>query len=184
MRPHRSPISLVLLVLAMAGVTGCGTDAKQSATASDSGAGAGTLVHVDGMVTVEPKGFSLVPVRGGDSIEFRLGPAIKPNEVQAFDAADSVARVTYRLTEDEPIAVAIKSPPALGEGLDEYVGSISDVSSKEITIKGASGERTFTIDEADSSAFDQPHLKDHERAGTAVRVFYRDKDTAVAYEDA
>lgn len=183
MGPYRRASLVLLLVVAGAcTLASCGGgEAGEGGEAPSAGA----LIHVDGTVEVHGDAFDVTP-KQGDVVTFTYGSKVDRAGVRAFAASGAPARVSYRLGEDDPVAVSVRAAPALGEGLQSYVGTIASVSDEEIVIDGSDGERAFTIGAADREAFDVPHLRQHQDDSTPVRVYFDpDEPTAgIAYEDA
>ena len=154
-------------------------------TASGSGSGsAGSITHVDGTIRVDGSGFELTPKGGGDPVTFTLGPEVQLGEVRAIEATGAPARVSYR--PGSTVAAAGVPAPKISEELRRYVGEVTAVDARSITIDGDDGERTFDISGADDGGFDVQHLRDHQAERSPVAVYYDPEapDVGVAYEDA
>jgi hypothetical protein len=178
--------SLLLLAVAAVVVAGCGSDSDGSSSDSTKTADAGALTHVDGTITSADDGFTLQPKDGGAALAFALGPEVEVGALRALEASGSVARVSYREGDDPLVAAAVKAAPKIGEGMQSYVGTITDVDETSIVLDGEDGERTFDISGAEDGVFDVPHLQEHETEQSPIRVYYDPKapEVGVAYEDA
>lgn len=177
----------VLLLALVALVGGCG--GSNSGSGSDdvdaTTAGAGALTHVDGSIVLGDDGFTLTPEAGGEEITFSYGPEVERAAIRAIAAAGTPARVSYRPTEQDPIAASVEPAPVLDEVLQTYEGTVTSIEMDEIVIDGDDGERRFTIAAEDREAFDVAHLRDHAGEGDPVRVYFDPAapDAGIAYED-
>ena len=184
MRTGPARLLAVMLVATLA-LAGCGGSDEPSGSSEPDSNAAGALTHVDGTVVVTDDGFTLTP-SSGDPIEFALGPEVQAAQVRAIEASGEAARVSFRLTEDAPIAAAVKPAPKLGEGVESYEGTVTSVDDATLVVEGADGERSFDISAADPGAFDARHLRDHSEAGEPIKVYFDPStpDLGIAYEDA
>lgn len=184
-RPFR-PMHLLVAALAAVALVGCGASSEDGATTGRSTAGTGRLIHVDGTLQPAEDGFVLTPSSGDAAITFRLGPAVQAATVRALEVSGAPARVSYRLTDQEPVAAAVVAAPKIDAGLAHYDGTIVDVDATSLTVDGADGSRTFTIAPQDAAGFDVEHLREHRSQQAPVRIYFDPKtpDAAVAYEDA
>lgn len=180
-------ITRLFVALASAALvfTGCGSDDSSSTDAAASGSTTGKLTHVDGTIAVSGDGFELTPKNGDAAKTFTLGPEVQIGAVKALEASGVNARVTYR-DGDALVAASVTAAPTIDESLDSFVGTIVSVDSKQITLTGDDGERTFDISGADADAFDVAHLKDHASENSPVRVYFdpQTPKVGVTYEDA
>lgn len=176
----------VALVAAIAAGCGGGSDGDGGDTTT-TGSGA-ALVHADGTIAVGDDGMlTLKPANGDDTMTFELGDEVQRGTIRALEASGAKTRVSFRVTDQTPVAVSVVPAPEIGADAKSYVGTVVTITSEQIVVDGPDGERAFTIAPADRIAFDVPHLSDHADKGEAVRVFYRSTpagDAGIAYEDA
>lgn len=173
----------LLLVVATLALAACGDD-DTSSNGSGGDVAAIEHLHVDGAVRGREDGF-VITTPDGETYDFEYGPAVKPAEVRALEAAGAQARVTFRPTEDTPVATDIGEKPDK-EGLETYEGLVVRVTATELVVDGADGERTFSIAGTDHAAFDPDHLEEHREREEPIVVYFDPEDpgTGIAYEDA
>jgi hypothetical protein len=188
---HLRYLSLIIMGGATLALAGCGSSSGSgSNSSSGSASGGGSVTHVDGTIAASANGdgFTLTPKHGAPAIDFKVGGSVEGVQLKALEASGAPARVSYRDTGDDPLtAVSVEAAPKIGEGLQSFVGTLTDVETGKLVLKGDDGSsRTFTISAEDAESFELPHLRDHMKQHSAIRVYFDPKqpDAALAYEDA
>jgi hypothetical protein len=179
--------TLLVLGFATIALAGCGSSSSSSSPSS-AATDKGAVTHVDGTIVAHGDGFTLSPTHGGEKLEFTPGSSVEGVQVKALEASGAPARVSYRMADKPPYtAVSVTPTPSIGEGMQSFAGTITQVSSSSITLTNSHGKaRTFDISGADPDAFDVSHLKEHKSEGSPVKVYFDPKqpDAGLAYEDA
>lgn len=179
--------TLLSLVAAVLALSGCGGSDSTGTTATDESSDqAGAIIHVAGTLRSSDDGFVLTPASGDETITFSLGPEVERAVVRALEASGTTVRVSYRPTEDAPVAASVEPAPALGEELETYEGQVVSVDAKQIVIDGEDGKRSFDISGAGDAAFDAAHLLEHAERDEPILVYFDPKAprVGIAYEDA
>lgn len=184
--------ALAALVAISALCAGCGGGSSSSSTSTAAGGGgdtaaassggAGSLTHSEGAIAVSD---GKVTVTGGDgrTTTYTLGSQVSAGQLAAFAASGEKVRVYTRGT----TAVRVEKAPTIADTAPSVTGTITAVSPTSLTLDTKGGAMTFTIRPSDATAFDVPHLEEHQRAKSPITVYYEQVGSArnaLAYEDA
>lgn len=175
----------MLMTLAAAAIlAGCGGSGTRSTSATDGDSGAGGKIeHVDGTLALADDRVAVTP-HGGDAVTLNRDPALPENSVRAASASGERMRVFYR----GDTAIRMEPAPVVDTAARTLVGIVTATSATSITITDEAGtETTLKIRPADQAAFDQAHLREHQKTQKPITVYYEQKGATklgLAYEDA